>query len=149
MRVWGAESAWVARDARVQLALGGVHDELNHLAVRHPGVVYAFRGCGVSRAKDEVAVAVGWRVLAVGEFGRLDIARGVGVACGVGLLGVKKREGCGDSEQQGQAWCGHDANLKGRNDRMAEIAAPCTQGILRVAPFHGFLLPNAPPSNQA
>ncbi len=95
------EGAFVAGDAWKILAVSGIHRELDDFAMGEFGRGHFRRGHFRRRwmrgANDKVAVRVGWRDRAVGEFLGLDIAGSVGIANRRGwprCLRSRRRCGC-------------------------------------------------------
>ena len=82
LRVWRPEGAGVAHDAGIELAVGRVHGELEDRAMGSCGDGSHFGSGRVRGAEDEVAVGVGGRQCAVGEFLGLYVPGGMGIASG-------------------------------------------------------------------
>src|ERR1700722_11270772 len=77
-----SESAGIARDSRINFAVGRVHSELDEGAF---GVLSLGSRLGrglVGRAKNKISIDVRWRVGAIRQFLRVDIPGGVRVAGG-------------------------------------------------------------------
>ena len=93
VRIGRAERALLARDARIDLAVGRAHREVVHRALRHAWLHRHLRRRIVRRPDDEVAVRVGRRNGAVRQLLRRDVARRVRIASG--RRRARARAGCG------------------------------------------------------
>ena len=70
-----AEGSGLARDAGIDLAVCGIHGELDHRSLRHAGAGQSFPARAVRRTEDKVSIGIGRRDGAIGEFCGLDISR--------------------------------------------------------------------------
>lgn len=80
--IWLTKRTGFAGDAGVDLAVGGLHSELDDLALGHALIDNCFWCGGVRGPDDEVAILFHLRNGAIGELFGLDVTRNVGVACG-------------------------------------------------------------------
>ena len=86
-----AERAWLALDAGIELAIGGVENELEDVTMRDVGIGESFRRGRMRWANNEIAVFISGRNCAVGKLRGVHVAGCVRIARRWSRAGLRRR----------------------------------------------------------